>query len=109
METWLVPTLRPGQTVILDNLSVHKNVKAREAVEAAGCQVTFLPAYSPDFNPIEMVFAKLKTYLRGVGARTFESLLTAIGAGLTAISPHDIAGCYRHCGYPLPCTDEHNL
>jgi transposase len=107
-QEWLVPTLRPGMTVVLDNLSVHKHEAARDAIEAAGCQLLFLPAYSPDFNPIEMLFAKLKTYLRGIAARTFDPLVTAIGAGLTAITTQDIAGCYRHCGYHLPAKNEHN-
>ncbi|HWK80855.1 MAG TPA: IS630 family transposase [Thermomicrobiales bacterium] len=66
----LVPTLRPGQLVILDNLSVHKVVAARQAIEAAGCQLRFLPAYSPDFNPIEQVFSRLKAHLCPVEART---------------------------------------
>jgi transposase len=101
VSDWLVPTLRPGMTVVLDNLSVHKTPAARAAIEGAGCQLRFLPAYSPDFNPIEFMFAKLKTYLRGVAARTFEPLLAAIGDGLARGTPADIAGYYRHCGYPL--------
>lgn len=104
-ETWvreaLVPVLRPGTTVILDNLSVHKNAAARAAIEAAGCTLRFLPAYSPDFNPIEPGFSKLKTYLRGASARDYETLSTAIGAGLTRITAADAAAYYRHCGYDL--------
>lgn len=102
VQDWLVPTLVPGTTVILDNLSVHRNLAVRPALEAAGCFLRFLPAYSPDFNPIEMAFAKLKTFLRGVAARTYETLIAAIGEGLDQITPHDIVGFYRHCGYPLP-------
>jgi transposase len=101
LAQWLLPQLAPGTTVVLDTLSVHHNPAVRQAVEAAGCQVCYLPAYSPDFNPIELVFAKLKTSLRGVGARSWESLTAAIGAGLTTITPADIAGCYRHCGFAL--------
>lgn len=102
VREWLVPTLGPGMTVVLDNLSVHKHAEARIAIEAAGCQLRFLPAYSPDFNPIELAFAKLKTHLRAVAARAFEPLVDAIGEGLTAITTADIAGFYRHCGYALP-------
>ena len=102
VREWLVPTLRPGMTVVLDNLSVHKNAEARAAIAAVGCQLRFLPAYSPDFNPIELAFAKLKTHLRTVAARAFDPLVDAIGVGLTAISTTDIAGFYRHCGYSLP-------
>lgn len=95
----LVPTLRPGQVVILDNLSVHKTPAARQAIEAAGCQVRFLPAYSPDFNPIELVFGRLKTHLRTIAARTIDGLMTAIGDGLNAVSATDAQQCFRHAGY----------
>lgn len=97
----LVPILPPGTTVVLDNLQVHRNAQARVAIEAAGCRLHFLPAYSPDFTPIEQVFAKLKGHLRSAGARTFETLVAAIGTGLAQISLNDIQGFYRHCGYPL--------
>lgn len=95
----LVPTLRPGQIVILDNLSVHKHPGARQAIEAAGCQLRFLPAYSPDFNPIELVFGCLKTHLRAVAARTVDALMTAIGDGRNAITAVDARNCFRHAGY----------
>lgn len=99
VRAWLVPILQPGQIVVLDHLSVHKHVEAREAIEAAGCTVRFLPPYSPDFNPIELAFAKLKTHLRGVGARSFETIVAALGDGLTAITTQDATGFYRHAGY----------
>jgi transposase len=106
---WLVPTLHPGQTIVLDNLSVHQNAKARAAIEAAGCTLRFLPAYSPDFNPIELAFAKLKTHLRGAATRRFDPLLDAIGAGIDAITTTDIHAFYRHCGYDLPDHDSQHL
>lgn len=104
VREWLAPSLRPGTTVILDNLSVHKHQAAQTALAAAGCTVRFLPPYSPDFNPIEHAFAKLKTHLRGVAARDYAALSAAIGDGLDRITPADAAAYYRHCGYHLPPT-----
>ena len=99
---WLLPAVPQGTTIVLDNLSVHKNAAARAAVDAAGCRLVFLPAYSPDFNPIELVFAQLKTHLCGVGARTFETVMEAIGQGLDQVTPAHLQAYYRHCGYPVP-------
>ncbi len=99
---WLLPQLAPGTTIVCDNLSVHRHAAVLPAVAAAGCHLVYLPAYSPDLNPIEQLFAKLKTYLRAVAARSFEALVTAIGTGLDAVTTTDIAGCYRHCGFMLP-------
>ncbi len=107
IREWLVPTLAPGTTVVLDTLSVHKNPDVRTAIEGAGCHLRFLSAYSPDFNPIELVFAHLKTHLRATGTRTFEALVKAIGAGLDQVSAADIRGYYRHCGYPLPAVSDY--
>lgn len=98
----LVPSLRPGQTVVWDNLSVHKNRQVRGRIEAAGCQVRFLPPYSPDYSPIEPAFGKLKTALRRAGARDRPALEDAIAAGLAAITAHDAQAWFRHCGYALP-------
>jgi transposase len=98
---FLVPSLRPGQTVVLDNLSVHKSAPAQALIEAAGCRLCFLPPYSPDFNPIEPVFAKIKTALRAAAARSHDDLLAATGAALDAVTAEDAAGCYADCGYPL--------
>ncbi len=106
LREWLVPTLRSGTTVVLDNLSVHRNAGVRPVIEAAGCHLRYLPAYSPDYNPIEQTFAKLKAHLRGVAAWSFEPLLAAIGTGLDRITPADIRGYYDHCGFPLPNPDE---
>jgi transposase len=101
----LVPALRPGQVVVLDNLSAHKGDRVRESVEAAGCRLLFLPAYSPDFNPIELAFAKLKQALRRAAARTYEALVEAIGAALATITAADARAFFAHCGFPLP--DQH--
>jgi transposase len=98
----LVPTLRPGQVVVLDNLSVHKGAPVRALVEAAGCRLLFLPAYSPDFNPIELAFAKLKERLRRAAARAYDALVEAIGEGLAAITGADARAFFAHCGLSLP-------
>jgi transposase len=102
LREWLLPTLERGTTIVLDNLNVHRNLDVRVAIAAAGCHLRYLPAYSPDFNPIELVFAKLKTHLRGIAARAFAPLVAAIGDGLARITTTDIAGYYRHCGFALP-------
>ena len=88
----LAPTLRPGQVVVLDNLSVHKAASIRQAIEARHCQLLFLPPYSPDFTPIEQAFSKIKAILRGLGARTKEALWEAMRVAVEAITP---AGCAR--------------
>jgi len=98
----LVPTLRPGQTVIWDNLSVHKSAKAIAQIEAAGCGVVFLPPDSPDFAPIEPAFGTLKTYLRRAGARTREALDDAMTTGLATITAADARAWFAHCGYGRP-------
>jgi transposase len=98
----LAPTLRPGQVVIWDNLSVHKSVAAQQVLADRGCQLLWLPPYSPDFSPIEEAFSKLKTGLRRTGARTREALDAAISAGLPAITAADSTGWFAHCGYPIP-------
>ncbi|HET8765412.1 MAG TPA: IS630 family transposase [Rhodanobacter sp.] len=101
VRAFLAPTLRPGQVVILDNLSVHKVAAARALVEARGCQLLFLPAYSPDLNPIELAFAKLKEALRRAEARTRAALEAALAAALAAITASDAHGWFAACGYPL--------
>lgn len=97
----LVPTLRPGQTVILDNLNVHQGHQIRHQIEAAGCQLRFLPTYSPDFNPIEQAFAKIKTHLRRRAARSFDDLVDAIREAIDAVTPTDAHRFFTACGYPL--------
>jgi transposase len=98
----LGPSLKPGQVVVWDNLSVHKSADAQRRIEAAGCQLRYLPPYSPDFNPIELAFSKLKTALRRTGARTREALDTAITASLTTITAGDTPGWFALCGYSIP-------
>ena len=101
VERFLVPSLHPGQVVILDNLSAHKSAAARDAIEAAGCDLRFLPAYSPDFNPIELAFAKIKSRLRAAAARDPEALHRVTATAIDRITPADARAFYAHCGFPL--------
>lgn len=98
-EQVLVPTLRPGDVVILDNLPAHKGPAVRAAVEAAGAVLLFLPPYSPDFNPIENAFAKLKTLLRKAAARTVDQLWCVIGESIDAFTPSECANYFAAAGY----------
>ena len=100
-ERVLAPSLRPGQVVVLDNLSAHKRQAARTAVEAVGARLLFLPPYSPDFNPIELAFAKVKERLRAAAERTPDGLFAATAAAIDAVSAADAHGFYAHCGFPL--------
>ena len=106
VEQVLAPSLRAGQIVILDNLSIHLSARVRIAIEARGCRLLFLPAYSPDFSPIEEAFSKLKAFLRRQGARTREALQEAIATALTLITASDALGWFTHCGYPPPVLDQ---
>lgn len=99
VDDHLVPVVRSGQLVILDNLSVHKNADARRAIEAAGCQLRVLPAYSPDVNPIEVAFSNLKAHLRGAGVRTVETLITEMRSELNAMTSTYALAFFRHAGY----------
>jgi transposase len=99
VEQGLVPELRPGDIVILDNLSSHKGSRARALIEAAGASLLFLPPYSPDFNPIENAFAKLKALLRKAAERTVDGLWNAIGRALDAFSLAESANYFSACGY----------
>lgn len=99
LERVLAPTLRPGQVVVMDNLASHKGEKVRELIEGRGCELLYLPPYSPDFNPIEEAFAKVKALLRKAGARTREALVEALGAALDAVTVRDARGFLEHCGY----------
>ena len=95
----LAPTLRPGQVVVMDNLSAHKGGRVREIVEGAGCEVLYLPPYSPDLNPIEQAFSKVKGALRKAEARTREALIGAMGRALDRVTARDARGFFGHCGY----------
>jgi transposase len=100
VEHLLAPTLRPGRIVVMDNLRQHQGGRTRELIEARGAELWFLPSYSPDLNPIEEAFSKLKTLLRTAAARTHEALAEAIWSALAAITPADVHGYFTHCGYP---------
>ena len=102
VEEALAPSLGPGQVVVMDNLSSHKGQRVREIVEGRGCELLYLPPYSPDLNPIERAFAKLKASLRRAQARTFGALIEAMGRGLGEITDQDASGFFRHCGYRAP-------
>lgn len=101
VEQFLVPSLRKGDIVVMDNLSSHKTTAVLHAIEAAGAYLLYLPPYSPDLNPIEKMWSKIKAILRGAKARTYEALMEAVAKALSAITPSDIAGWFRHCGYTI--------
>jgi transposase len=98
VERVLAPTLRRGR-VVMDNLSAHKGERVRELIEGRGCELLYLPSYSPDLNPIEEAFSKIKGLLRKAQARSREALLEAIGAAISAVSDRDARGFFEHCGY----------
>jgi len=99
VEQVLVPTLRAGDVIVLDNLAVHKQPAVRAAVEAVGAHLRFLPPYSPDFNPIELAFAKLKAFIRAARPRTFDHVCQLIAAALGLFTPTECRNFVRHCGY----------
>jgi transposase len=101
---FLAPQLNPGDIVLWDNLGVHKAEEARAAIEAAGAQLVWLPPYSPDFNPIEQCWSKIKALLRTAAARTVEELDAAIASAMAAISANDAAGWFQHSGYAYQLT-----
>jgi len=98
-EKVLAPSLGPGDIVILDNLPAHKHNPAIEAIRATGAEIRFLPPYSPDLNPIEKMFSKVKEYLRAAAARTVEALIDEIGNALRSVTSQDIRGWFKSCGY----------
>lgn len=99
VERVLGPTLQKGDVVVMDNLSAHRRPQIQRLIEDAGASVLYLPPYSPDLNPIEMIWSKIKRLLRSYAARTIDALHDAFGHAFAAVTTSDIAGCFRHCGY----------
>ena len=102
VERLLAPSLHKGQIVVMDNLGAHRPKRIRELIEERGCELIYLPPYSPDFNPIEEALSKIKHCLRKIGARTKEALIEAMGRALAAVSTEDVRGFFTHCGYRIP-------
>ncbi len=101
VEHFLAPTLKERQVVVLDSLGAHRPKRIRELIEQRGAELVFLPTYSPDLNPIEEAFSKIKNILRKLGARTHEALLKAMAEALSAVTPQDAVGWFDHCGYEV--------
>ena len=99
LERCLIPSLKPGDIVVMDNLPAHKNKDVRRIIEAAGAELRYLPPYSPDLNPIEMAFAKLKAHLRKAAERSMPALWDRIGSTLNLFPPHECANFFNHAGY----------
>lgn len=104
VEQFLVRELKPGDIVVMDNLPSHKSRRVSDAVEGAGCSLVYLPPYSPDLNPIENMWSKVKSCLRKAGARTYESLIDAVRDALLEVTPADCDGYFEHCGYAETAT-----
>lgn len=101
LEQVLCPRLRPGQVVIMDNLAAHKVAGVRDRIEACGARLVYLPPYSPDFNPIEQAWSKIKQLLRSAKARSLEALESAVAEALAAVTPENASAWFSHCGYGL--------
>ncbi len=99
VERFLAPTLEPGQVVVMDRLGAHRSGRVRELIEARGCRLWFLPSYSPDLNPIEEAFSKMKALLKKAAARTKEALLEAMTEALKTVTHEDVEGWFAHCAY----------
>jgi transposase len=99
VERVLLPSLRGGEIVVLDNLACHKHPRVRELIESVGAEVWYLPPYSPDFNPIEQMWSKIKQVLRSLAARTFEGLIEAIGIAIKQVTRQNLIGWFTHSGY----------
>jgi len=102
VERVLAPSLRSGQLVVMDNLAAHKGQRIKELIEERGCELVYLPPYSPDLNPIEEAFSKIKRLLRKAEARTRQALIEAMGAAISAVTDRDVCGFFEHCGYRIP-------
>lgn len=102
VERLLAPALEPGQVVVMDNLGAHRPKKIRELIEGRGCWLLYLPSYSPDLNPIEEAFSKVKHLIRKAGARTKEALIEAMARALASVSAEDVGGFFVDCGYRTP-------
>ena len=102
VEQVLVPTLRPGDVVVLDNLAMHKQPEVQAAIEAVGARLRFLPPYSPDFNPIELAFAKLKAFMRAARPRNFDQVVELVAIAQELFAPQECLNFVRHCGYRVP-------
>jgi transposase len=100
----LAPQLKPGAVVVMDNLAAHKNAEVAEAIQSRGARLCYLPPYSPDYNPIEQAWSKIKTFLRGVGARTYRKLSRSLKTALAQVTPQDTEAWFAHCGYPITVT-----
>jgi len=101
LERVLLPTLTPGHTVVMDNLRAHYRKEVRSLIEARGCNLLYLPPYSPDFSPIELAFSKIKGQLKSLAARSKQTLTAAVARACRTVSSTDAAGWFRHCGYNL--------
>ena len=101
VEDFLAPTLQSGQVVVLDGLGAHRTARVRELIESRGCDLLFLPSYSPDFNPIEEAFSKIKNIVRKLGVRTREALDEAISEAMSAVTLEDVTGWFTHAGYQI--------
>jgi transposase InsO family protein len=102
VERLLAPALSSGQVVVMDNLGAHKGERVRELIRERGCELLYLPPYSPDLNPIEEAFSKVKGLVGRAGARTREALIEAMGRALDVVTAEDARGFFEHCGYPIP-------
>jgi transposase len=95
----LLPPLEPGSIVVMDNYTIHHNAEVRDLIEGANCELLYLPTYSPDFNPIEHIFAKIKAFLKRVCPQTVDDLMTAFADAIASVSPEDVQHAFNHCGY----------
>jgi transposase len=103
LQQVLLPTLEPGSIVVMDNYTLHHNAKVRDLIEGASCALLYLPTYSPDFNPIEHIFAKIKAFLKQACPQTQEALMTAFAEAIASVTPEDVQNAFKHWGYSSQC------